>query len=68
MAGVGLGLALAYQGLQILWPDALGTAGTGPIPFNRFFFKYGAGGGAKLMAVSGYWYPFPPAHMNIEAT
>lgn len=40
MAGVGLGLALGYQGLQILWPDALSTAGTVHVQFKHFFFFF----------------------------
>lgn len=37
MAGVGLGLAFGYQGLQILWPDAIGAAGAGPVHFKHLF-------------------------------
>lgn len=30
----GKGLALGYQGLQMLWPDALGTAGAGSVAID----------------------------------
>lgn len=37
MAGAGLRMALGYQGLQILWPDAIGTAGADPVQFKHLY-------------------------------
>lgn len=34
---LGQGYGWLYQGLQILWPDAIGTAGPDPVQFKHLF-------------------------------